>query len=75
MTERGVLQYDKETRRQSLVVEADEEWGEMIDLRAFGGNLYLLDKKGEIWKYPGVESGFGAYRLWLKGDKPDFRLG
>jgi len=32
----------------------------------------LLDKKGEIWKYPAMETGYGVYRLWLEGDKPDF---
>ena len=72
LTKRGVLEFDKETKREKLVIEADEEWGEIIDLRAFGGNLYLLDKNGEIWKYPGIEGGFGAYRRWLKGEEPDF---
>lgn len=72
LTERGILEFDKETKREKLAVEVDEEWGEIVDLRAFGGNLYLLDKKGEIWKYPGIEGGFGAYRLWIKGEKPDF---
>lgn len=72
LTERGVLEFDKETKREKLVIEADDDWGEIVDFRAFGGNLYLLDKSGEIWKYPGIEGGFGAYRLWLKGEKPDF---
>jgi len=72
LTERGVLEFDKETKREKLVIEADDEWGEIIDFRAFGGNLYLLDKGGEIWKYPGIEGGFGAYRYWLKGEEPDF---
>lgn len=71
-TERGILEFDKETKREKLVIEADEEWGEIIDFRAFGGNLYLLDKTGEVWKYPGIEGGFGAYRRWLKGEGPDF---
>lgn len=72
LTKKGIFQFDKETKRLGLVIEADENWGEIIDLRAFGGNLYLLDKKGEIWKYPSIEIGFGASRLWLKGEKPDF---
>lgn len=72
LTGRGILEFDKETKREKLVVEAEEDWVEIIDLRAFGGNLYLLDRQGEIWKYPGIEAGFGAYRLWLKGEKPDF---
>lgn len=72
LTERGVLEFDKETKREKLVIEPDDEWGEIVDFRAFGGNLYLLDKGGEIWKYPGIEGGFGAYRFWLKGEEPDF---
>lgn len=72
LTGRGVLEFDQETKREKLVIETDEEWGEIIDFRAFGGSLYLLDKQGEIWKYPGIEGGFGAYRRWLKGEKPDF---
>jgi len=72
LTERGIWEYDKETKRQKLVIEKDEGWGEILDLGAFGGNLYLLDKKGEIWKYPAMETGYGSYRLWLEGDKPDF---
>ncbi len=72
LTDRGILEFDKETKREKLVIEADEEWGEIIDFRAFGGNLYLLDKNGEVWKYPGIEGGFGAYRRWLKGEEPDF---
>lgn len=72
LTTRGILEFDKETNRKNLVVEADSEWGEIVDFRAFGGNLYLLDKSGEIWKYPGIEGGFGAYRRWLAGEKPDF---
>ena len=72
LTERGILEFDKETRRQELVVTAEEDWGRIIDFRAFGGNLYLLDQEGEIWKYPGIEGGFGAYRRWLTGEEPDF---
>jgi hypothetical protein len=68
LTERGILEFDKETKRKNLVIETDEEWREIVDFRAFGGNLYLLDKKGEIWKYPGVEGGFGVFRHWLKGE-------
>ncbi len=72
LTERGILEFDKETKREKLVVETSDEWGEIIDLRAFGGSLYLLDKQGEVWKYPGIEGGFGAYRRWLTGEELDF---
>ena len=72
LTERGILQFDRETKREALVIKTDEEWGEIIDLGAFSGNLYLLDKEGEIWKYSAIEGGFGAYQRWLKGERADF---
>lgn len=71
LTEKGVIQ-SEETKKQKLVIEADEAWGKIADLRAFGGSLYLLDQKGEIWKYTGVEEGFGGHQAWLQGEvKPD----
>lgn len=55
----GVFQLsdDKATK----LIENDKEWGKIIDMAVFNGNIYLLDQgKGEIWKYVSVESGFGA---------------
>lgn len=73
LTDEGIVEVDKLTKKERLVIETDEEWGEIVDLRAFGGNLYLLDKKGTIWQYPAIETGFGARRRWLKGElEPDF---
>jgi hypothetical protein len=43
------------------VIENDKEWGKIIDLAVFNGNIYLLDQgKNEIWKYMSAESGFGT---------------
>lgn len=73
LTEEGIIETDKLTKKEGLVIETDEEWGEIVDFWAFAGNLYLLDKKGEIWQYPAIETGFGARRRWLKGEiTPDF---
>lgn len=47
-------------------IAKDNDWGEMADFKAFTGSLYLLDKKGEIWKYPAIEGGFGNKQSWLK---------
>lgn len=56
-----------------VVIENDKEWQEIIDIAAYAGNLYLLDKGGAIWKYPQTETGFGARRDYLAKDiKPDF---
>jgi hypothetical protein len=43
------------------VIENDKDWGKIVDLAVFNGNIYLLDQgKGEIWKYVSAESGFGT---------------
>ena len=41
------------------VIENDKDWGNIIDMVVFNGNIYLLDQgKDEIWKYlAGVEFG------------------
>src|SRR3989339_126464 len=43
------------------IIEKDNEWGKIIDLTVFNGNIYLLDQgKDEIWKYMKTEDGFGS---------------
>jgi hypothetical protein len=49
------------------VIENDKEWGKIIDMAVFNGNIYLLDQeKNEIWKYMTVESGFGGKNSYLQ---------
>ena len=39
------------------VVSVSGEWGTIVDMAAFGGNLYLLDTgKSRIWKYVATEN-------------------
>ncbi|PIY71404.1 hypothetical protein COY88_00540 [Candidatus Roizmanbacteria bacterium CG_4_10_14_0_8_um_filter_35_28] len=43
------------------ILEKDKNWGEVVDMAVYNGNLYLLDKgKDEVWKYLNVEDGFGS---------------
>lgn len=56
---------------ENVVIEKDEEWGEIKDAVFFGGNLYLLDGAGVIWKYIAAGESFSNKREYLKGD---FRL-
>ncbi len=65
LTEEGILETE-------LRIKKDASWGEIVDMAGFGSNLYLLDKKGEIWKYPIAENGFGTKQKWLKGEAADF---
>ncbi|MFA6081124.1 MAG: hypothetical protein WC741_01825 [Patescibacteria group bacterium] len=47
--------------KATKVIENDKEWGKIIDLAVFNGNIYLLDQgKNEIWKYMSAETGFGT---------------
>lgn len=59
--------------KMEVVLKNDDEWGEIIDLSSFSGNLYLLDKNGKIWKYPSIENGFGSKTSYLEDSlSPDF---
>lgn len=72
LTEKGILEIKTDTKRTNLVIEKDEEWEKIIGLGAFGSNLYLIDKNGMIWRYPGTESGFGSKQEWFgSGVSPD----
>lgn len=59
--------YQVSGKNLSLVVPKDEEWGEILDLKSFATNLYLLTEK-TIWIYPATENGFGTKRNWPKGE-------
>jgi hypothetical protein len=65
LTEKGIKEIKLKVKSSKLKIEKDKEWGEIADMASFGGSLYLLDKKGEIWKYPAVEGGFGTKQKWL----------
>ncbi len=56
------------------IAKDDENWGEIIDLKFFAGNIYLLDKRyNQIWKYQGTNEGFEKSTNYLvKGLSVDF---
>jgi hypothetical protein len=68
LTGNGLL---KGGKLPEIEIEKDEDWGRIIDMEGFSGNLYLLDTQGEIWKYPAIEGGFGEKQDWLQ-QKADF---
>ena len=61
----GVYQIvDSKTKK---IIENDKDWGDIIDLIVFNGNIYLLDQgKDEIWKYLTTESGFGTKNSYFQ---------
>jgi hypothetical protein len=66
----GILNIDEPNKP---VIEQDEDWGGIVSLEYFGGNIYLLDGKGKIWKYPPTDSGFGEKKNFLKGDQTVYK--
>lgn len=59
--------YLVEEDRSTQVIKPDSTWGTVTDMRAYTGNIYLLDsKKKDIIKYPGVdEKTFGSATPYL----------
>jgi len=68
LSDEGLL---KGGKLPEVEIKEDEDWGRIIDLQGFTGNLYLLDSQGEIWKYPAIEGGFAEKQKWLQ-QKADF---
>ena len=63
----GVGVYQIVDSKVKKVIENDKDWGKIIDLVVFNGNIYLLDQgKDEIWKYLSTESGFGGKNSYFQ---------
>ncbi|OGY08134.1 MAG: hypothetical protein A2782_03930 [Candidatus Blackburnbacteria bacterium RIFCSPHIGHO2_01_FULL_43_15b] len=65
----GISEVDKLGGK--VIIPTDSQWTSPVKLAAFGSNLYLLEKGGVIWKYPGITSGFGSKQEWLKSGSSD----
>lgn len=65
----GIIQIDILSKTSQVVVKTNKEWGEISDLVAFAGNLYLLDRKNNtIWKYIALDSGLSEKTSYLNPD-------
>ncbi|MBI5452371.1 hypothetical protein HY945_02825, partial [Candidatus Gottesmanbacteria bacterium] len=68
----GVVQIDIPSKTAKTIIKRDEKWGDIASLAAFGGNIYLLDRKNNtIWKYIATDFGFSARTTYLN---PDVRV-
>lgn len=71
-SDKGLLRLDS-GNKVTVVAKPDSSWGEITDLTAFGGNIYLFDKGGvasssaQIWKYMPTEVGYSDKREYFKG--------
>ena len=68
--DKGILKIDSTNQKVSTVAKKDDEWGDIKDLYAFAGNIYLLDSN-QIWKYLPTADGYSDKRKYLT-TKVDF---
>jgi hypothetical protein len=61
----GVYQIvDNKTKK---IIAEDPDWGKIVDLAVFNGNIYLLDQgKNAIYKYLVADSGFSTKNLYFQ---------
>lgn len=65
LSDQGVLQTSPRGGVE-IAVKPDPEWGNTIKISVFGSSVYLLDQKGEIWRYGATAEGFANKQKWLK---------
>ncbi len=66
----GVGIYQIIDGKAKKVIENDKDWGKIIYLAVFNGNIYLLDQgKDEVWKYLSAESGFGGKNSYFQSSQ------
>ncbi|MDO8610015.1 MAG: hypothetical protein Q7R95_05675 [bacterium] len=56
-----------ENNKIKKIINKDKDWGILIGLTIYNGNIYLLDKsKDEIYKYVSIENGYGDKTSYFK---------
>jgi hypothetical protein len=69
-SDKGVLMTDINTPKVLPIIPPDPEWGQITDIYAFSGSIYLLDSiKNEIWKYVPVASGFSDKQIYIRDNQ------
>lgn len=62
---KGVMKFASESKLNTII-EPDDEWGDIVDMELYSGNIYLLDAGNEeIYKYLVTEGGFSDKRPYL----------
>lgn len=60
----GILKFTEGKNKK--IIENDKEWANIIDMKVFNGNIYLLDKgKDEIYKYLVAEDGYSKKQSYF----------
>jgi len=72
--DKGVVKVNLIEKKPEVIVKPDPDWGQVSDIFAFSGNVYLLDSlKNKIYKYVAIKNGFSDKLEYLKdGVQPGF---
>ncbi|KXK09810.1 MAG: hypothetical protein UZ22_OP11002000974 [Microgenomates bacterium OLB23] len=58
--------------KTEVLIEKDEEWGDIKDMWMYNGNIYMVDAgKDELYKYLVAEGGYSAKTSYIKSGKAD----
>lgn len=69
-TDKGIVRVDTKNQKSAVAVKPDSEWGKIIDIYGFGGNIYILDiLKNQIWKYIPAASSYSDKNPYFKDTK------
>ncbi|MCL4365659.1 hypothetical protein M1437_00320 [Patescibacteria group bacterium] len=67
--DKGILKIDTTNSKVSTVAKKDSDFGEVKDIYAFAGNVYVLDLgKNQIWKYISTSDGYSDKREYFSKD-------
>ncbi len=68
--DKGILRVDTKAQKSSQVVKPDSEWGKILDIFGFGGNVYALDIiKNQIWKYIPAAASYSDKNPYFRDNK------
>ncbi len=68
-TDDGIYLRNTSGGESRQVVASDGEWGRIGNMKAFAGNIYLLDNvHNQIIKYPSTDEGLGEKIIYLPDD-------
>lgn len=68
---KGLYSFTDDTKVKE-VIKNDSDWGTIADIAFYGGNVYMLDsKKGDVYKYMVIASGYGDKSSYFSGSTPN----
>lgn len=67
----GILRIDADDKSK-LVIPKETQWGEIVSMHVYNGNIYLLDgENNALYKYSVTTDGYGDRTSYFKGSYTD----